>query len=35
MAELLRDSIEDVREYLRQRGEASKATTAGQSRPAP
>ncbi len=27
MAELLRDSIEDVREYLRQRGEASKATT--------
>jgi len=35
MAELLRDSIEDVREYLRQRGDAPNATTAGRNRPAP
>ena len=29
MAELLRDSIGDVREYLRQRGDATDATAAG------
>ncbi len=35
MAELLRDSIEDVREYLRQRGDAPDSTAAEPDRSAP
>ncbi len=35
MAELLRDSIEDVRKYLRQRGEAPNAPSTGENRLAP